>query len=270
MATCGWVVPVVGAAIEHREALIKGAGLLGSWLRKYPIAFTGMAGAGKTVLYDHLRGAAHSTSYRPPGKSESLERAPAKLGKKRMALHVVPGQDSLPRVVALDRLFLGRKPPLGVVHVVCNGFNELRSRYAADIFREDLQLRTVEALRNKLRELELDDLDETCDRVRQAIHRRRRTHWMIVAVAKADLFADNLEEAQAYYETDPNSPFVKRLRRLQSQAGSDSFRWAAAPVCCWLEDYIWNGSTVQSRVDSGRRNQMLLDFAKRLEDYSAT
>jgi len=63
-----WVLPVAKEAYQHRDEIQKAwqkilAILLG---KKTKIAFTGMAGTGKTVLFDYLTDKAYKRDYKPP------------------------------------------------------------------------------------------------------------------------------------------------------------------------------------------------------------
>jgi len=77
-----WLIPVAKEAYKSRAQIAT------SWERalthikgkKIEIAVTGLSGAGKTVLLDHLTGQAFHRGYKPPGRSRSLEKGkmPAK------------------------------------------------------------------------------------------------------------------------------------------------------------------------------------------------
>jgi len=93
---------------------------------------------------------------------------------------------------------------------------------------------------------------------------------MLVAATKADLYPDEIKEAESYYSPDGNSEFVELLRAFTGQVGSDNFRWAALPVCTHLTKFEWNTDTVKSAVEQAQRDAMLLNFGEALYNYSSS
>lgn len=260
-----WAVPELAkAAIKNRSAIAEGWELVADFLRGRSIAFTGIAGIGKTVLFEHL--------CRP----ESAEKLPAasvvaEKGKtlkkhvdRRLRVTVVPGEESSPKFETLAAVFQKGKNVEGVVHVVANGFVEIRDEFSRESLATTSKLRTIDQFTKFQRKAELDDLDQTCEVIRQSISRTRTPKWLIVAVTKVDLFQDRLEDARRYYSPHGKSLFTQRLNRLQSQVGTDNFRWEAVPVCAWLTDFHWNGDVRKSKLTLEERNKYLGQFAKEL------
>jgi hypothetical protein len=116
-------------AYRHRDDLRHMASTIWKKLfgTKTCLAFTGMSGAGKTVLFDHLSGRAFEQGYQSPLRSQKMEQGDITSEAQKLKVHVVPGQDAQPRRHALDGLFDGKGRVEGVVHVVCNGFATVRS-----------------------------------------------------------------------------------------------------------------------------------------------
>lgn len=266
-----WAIPAAGQAYEHREEIATAWESLVSLLfgKKRSIAITGMAGAGKTVLLDHLSGKAFDRSYAPAGTSKAAEQSKMPAGKRRLRLTTVPGQDSRPRVETLDELFTDDHAVDGVIHVVCNGFVTTREPNAERVLLEDLNLTSVQKYRDHQMGEELRDLEDTCDLIRASIRRTKSPKWILVAVTKVDLFheVDQLRAAEQYYGVAAKSRFADRLRLLQNQIGSDNLDWGATPVCAWLDDFRWGGVTRHSRLTEAQRNALLTGFAKTLEGY---
>lgn len=263
-----WLLPAAKEAYKSREEIASvweriDATLFG---RKKNIAFTGMAGVGKTVLFDHLSGKAYMPGYTPPPKSESAERGKIAAQKKRLRVSVIPGQPAFPRMEELDKLFRGKKAVDGVVHVAASGFIDLRNA-AAESALVEAGVNTIAAFRKSQLQRELDDLNDTCEIIRQAIYKHRKPAWMLIAVTKADLYYGEVAEVERYYSPDGISKFIDRLKELQHQVGTDSFSWDALPVCSWLEDFHWNKQTQPSVLKPNQRDHYLAIFAKRLESY---
>jgi hypothetical protein len=264
-----WVIPAATEAYDHREELLSAwdrivSSLLG---KKSRIVFTGMPGAGKTVLLDFLSGKGFSQNYSPPLTSQQEEKGRVVAPRKRIQISVVPGQTSRPRLQSLEELFTGRKPVDGIVHVVANGLNEIRGTYTREVLVKDTGLKTIPEFRRHQQAQELLDLDSVCNIIRSSHQRHRKPNWLLVAVAKVDLFHEELDTARAYYSPDAQSQFTQRVLDLQKQIGSDYFRWDAAPVCSWLENFQWNGQTQKSQLSLRQRNGLLRQFSSLLESY---
>lgn len=263
-----WVLPAAKEAYQNREAIISAwekiyAAIFG---QKKNIAFTGMPGVGKTVLFHHLSGEAYKKSYTPPGTSLSKESDKITAPQKRIHLTVVPGQEASPRFEALDTLFEGKKPVDGIIHVVANGFIEFRAEASEKVLVES-GIDTTDKFRQHQLAIELKDLHSTCEIIRRAIHKNRKPKWMIIAVTKVDLYYNNIEQAAKYYSPAGDSDFTRRIKQLQGQVGIDNFSWDAFPVCSWLDDFRWNNQITSSTLKVHQRDHYLALFAKQLESY---
>jgi hypothetical protein len=264
-----WMLPAAQQAYKHRKDLLSAWERLTATLfgEKKAIAFTGMPGVGKTVLFDHLIGRAFRRGYAPPLTSQSVEAGRITGQKKRINLSVIPGQDAPPRIFAISNIFRGKKPVDGVIHVVANGFIEIRSREAKEALTRDAGLTTLNHYRAHQLGQELRDLDSTCELIRQTIFTHRKPTWMLVTAAKADLYFEAIKDAESYYSPHGDSRFADRMRQLQLQVGSDNFTWDALPVCAWLEDFQWNGDVQFSTLKPNQRDHILAAFAEQVEKY---
>jgi hypothetical protein len=265
-----WMGPTL-TAYRHRadlkDLLTGGLGrLLG---KAVSLAFTGMQGAGKTVLLDHLTGKALGKDYKKPPQSQMLERGRVKSRGKRIRVSVVPGQNAEPRHLALDQLFHGRKPVQGVVHVVSYGYASTRNEDAASAMVKDLKLSTLAKYAKYQMERELEDLKQTCEAIRASHRRHHAPGWLLLAVDKIDLYHDRLSKARQYYFSEDSSPFAQRLRALARQVGEDFFRWEAVPVCGVLEEFPWNGKAEVPQIDQTARDAYLAQFLELLKSYCA-
>lgn len=264
-----WLLPAAKEAYQHRDEILSAWGRISALLfgKKKSIAFTGMAGIGKTVLHDYLSGKAYKPGYALPLTSQALESAKISAPKKRIHISVIPGQEAPPRMDALNEVFLGKKPVDGVVHVVANGFTEIRSREAREVLFKEGGLKTLQKFREYQLGEELKALDSICERIRQNIYKYSKPSWLLIAVAKIDLYYESIEQAEGHYSPHGESRSVDRLRQLQSQVGTDSFSWDAVPVCAWLEDFTWHDEVCYSTLKPNQRDHFLAAFAKHLEQY---
>lgn len=265
-----WAVPVlIGKAIEHRSKIEEIWNNVSNWLlgEKRSIAFTGMPGIGKTVLFEHVSGAAYRPGYRYPEPSVAAESGKIPSAKKRLRVTVVPGDQSTPRLEALEDLFNGKHTVDGIVHVVAYGFAEVRDEFAREALVKEGKLETLEQFLQQQKAAELADLEQTCDLIRNAKREIGKPKWMLVAATKVDLFQDSLDEVRRYYSPHGDSLFTSRLQKLMSQVGSDNFRWDARPVCSCIEDFTWNTETRNSTLNNEQRDAYVANFAKALEHF---
>lgn len=263
-----WMGPVL-TAYRHRADLkdILSGGLAGLLGKAISLAFTGMQGAGKTVLLDHLTGKAQGKDYKKPPQSQALERGIVSTTGRRIRVAVVPGQNAEPRHVALDQLFHSRHPVQGVVHVVSYGYASTRNEDEAKAMVKELKLSTLAKYAKYQMERELEDLEQTCEAIRASHRKHHAPSWLLVAVDKIDLYHDRLPKAREYYSSMNDSPFTARLRALARHVGEDFFRWEAAPVCGVREELTWNGKAEVPQIDQTSRDAYLVQFLELLKSY---
>jgi hypothetical protein len=175
------------------------------WLRRAnrPILVTGRPGAGKSALYGALTGKVGLGYHTDMSSDWEPHKVKLKTPHKRAraAVIIVPGQQSEERVKALDRTIRNGRAPEGIIHVVCWGYNKLWSDSADGTVRELGTADTLvdnENLRDTLLGYERNDFAEMCQLIR-ADHVRRRLRWMIIVVAKADLYWNRQSDVRNYY-----------------------------------------------------------------------
>ena len=213
-----WILPVAKEAYENREEVAN------TWdkLRKVfdgketTIAVTGLLGSGKSLLCDYLTGKAYQRDYQKPGKSEKLEKGKVSTKNLNIRLATVPGQDSPSKLQALDELFDQDAPIDGVIHVVANGFTNVRSAFGQELLTRKNALTIY---RKSQFEQEVEDLSHICELIRKSIRRSGKPKWLLVAVTKIDLYYDDIETARdRYYHGE--SDFIERIQKLSNQGGN--------------------------------------------------
>ena len=155
--------------------------------RRYPtVAVTGMTGVGKTQLADRLSRRASGDGVAEVGSAvmERRTRRSARLHGFRFL--VVPGDNAATRLGALDEVFHD-EPVDGVIHVVANGHATPR--------RTAGTTGTATATREEQLAAELEDWAITSHRIASMAVRRDKPIWLVIAVTKADLYPDDVDEA---------------------------------------------------------------------------
>ena len=190
---------------------------------RYPtVAVTGMTGVGKTRLADRLSRRASAEEGLDVG-SAVMERRTRRNAKLRgYRFRVVPGENAATRLGALDEVFHD-EPVDGVLHVVANGYATPR--------RTGGTSGAALASREEQLAAELEDWSITAHRIASMAVRRDRPTWLVVAVTKADLFADDVDAAVHYYSPGSGSPFGDKLDELRALAGGAKLSIDVLPVC---------------------------------------
>lgn len=230
--------------------------------KRFPlVVVTGAAGSGKTVLAQHLQ-RARMRSYAPSAsRSEQEEHIDQSLWRGRgVRFRVVPGHgEGGVRYASLARL-LHTEPVVGVVHVVANGF---RSRREDGAEPATAALSLDELLAHHRAE-EQAELEETLTHLKMAISAHRRPRWLVLALAKADLYAEDLPDLRLSHSPGGSAPAARSIDALRGFVGTGSLRWEALPVATWLEDYRWRDEVRPTGLDAARRDELLGGFRERI------
>lgn len=218
---------------------------------KSDIAVLGRSAVGKSVLTERLRGLPKDLSWTAPTLSRTVETAVVSVEKSPLIVRTIPGQASRERDDGIHEAMSSHGKLDGIIYVADWGYTSVRD----EAIRRDMiashGLERLEDARKFNLESEIRDFEEVTARIRESIARCGKPNWLLIAVNKADLFYDKIDEAQAYYHPRLNSPFTVSLRRMIEQVGLDNIRCEAIPVCSWMEDFEWNGEKVLSKINEG-------------------
>ncbi|MEV7909858.1 MULTISPECIES: hypothetical protein [Streptomyces] len=239
-----------------------------------PIAVTGEAGAGKTVLYDALTQSIRtgdSDSTRSPDIEKHATVLRSGNRRTRAAITVIPGQLSTQRQRALHDTMRGEASPHGIVHVVCWGHNKIWQRASQRDVHEALAADgdvDQEAVRNWHRRKEAADFRLLVDAIIDG-QLAKRLRWLIVAVSKTDLYWDRLDEARDHYipgRSRRESPFAALMRDLENET---SLRLSVLPMASRLiRHQFLPGLPVQtSQLDDAQIGALRTHFGQELQSF---
>ncbi|MBP2841200.1 GTPase domain-containing protein [Pseudomonas sp. PNP] len=251
------------AAYKHRhyiqEYFVKAKALLN--IGKTQIIVTGLPSAGKSMLVGQMHGRARELYHEAPGESKSVEVDAITLGEWTKLVRVLPGQVGY-RVQGELEAFVANEALEGLIHVVDFGYSGPRDQIlAGELIRED-GLDTIEKLRGRNLERELEALKLELANVRKLLSGENNFKWIVIAVNKIDLFGDKLESALAHYHPSGSSSFSKELRDFQSAVGSNNVKIYVAKTCASEDDFVWANEIVKSSLGHNAQRENLRDFMK--------
>jgi hypothetical protein len=230
-------------------------------LGKTQIIVTGMPSAGKSMLVGQMHGRARELYHEAPGESKSVEVDAITLGDWTRLVRVLPGQAGYRVQGELDT-FVNNDALEGLIHVVDFGYSGPRDPLVAgELIRED-GLDTIEKLRARNLEREVDALRLELSNIRKLLASKNNFKWIVVAVNKIDLFGGRLEDALNHYHPSGTGAFGKVLKDFQAEIGRNNLNIYIAKTCAYEDDFVWGKESVKSSIAHNVQKELLREFMR--------
>lgn len=238
---------------------------------KTNIAIVGQENVGKSVLSLALQARVREHSFELPDASTDAERDLITIGKWSNVVSTLPGQESGEKDDWLRKCFDGNGRMRGVVFVASWGYTKPRSKAVQRQLAAEVK--TMQALRNRMMQQEAVEFRDVCRRIRSTYQQTNNPLWLIVAVSKADLYFqdDKLADAEAFYSLEVEPEPVAGLKdtpsfysifqeEVASRVGTDHVKAHSLPVSSYVDNFHWLDEEIKGSISDRDRSALINHF----------
>ncbi len=215
---------------------------------------------GKSVLSARLHGEAGNLDWKLPDTSNDIERKAIQLGEWTKIVTATPGHTSEERDKAFHEAFSKHQDLEGVLYVTNWGYTSVRDNTIREKLIKEDGIDNIQKLREYNLNNELKDFEQVCIRIREAHACGRGPSWLAIAVNKADLFFQEIDEVQKYYHPSSNSSFTKSIHKMLDYIGKNNIKCISLPVCSYEEDFTWNKESKKHNIGGTENKRALLRY----------
>ena len=225
-----------GPAVPYRVEQRRFAGT-----NRFPVVVGGTSGAGKTQLWSRLTGRSTGTPQTSVATDDGYMLRPH---QQTAAIVTIPGQTSRSRFVALEELFGATTIVSGVVFVASYGFDRIWPGYE-DAVASALPSFDLTALRERNLREEVNNFRDFCGKIlqmRTLSPPENSPQWLLIAANKADLYWNQINDAESYYDLMGGSPFADVAQDLFNRIGPLGIRFSSVPLAVHARDYKFSSA----------------------------
>lgn len=178
------------------------------------IIVTGMAGAGKSYLFESIVQESKNKKMKRPGQSVKGEDHVLYLGNGILPkkVTIIPGQNMAVSTHLKNKKIDNNSKLEGIIHILDFGYNVPRDQYSESNYQSK-GIFKFEDLREYNLNLELDYLNDLIDRLSTL---NQKPKWMCLVLSKTDLYKS--ADAVKYYEnSDRFKEILEKLYKIFSK-----------------------------------------------------
>lgn len=204
------------------------------------IVVTGMAGAGKSYLFDFINQTVKNVAMTRPSQSVKGEEHFIYMGNGLFPkkITVIPGQEMAISLSLMDKELIKNNKINGIIHVLDYGHNAPRDEYTASNYEAD-NIYNFKDLISHNKNAELIYLEGIVSRISSMPVKPK---WFCLVLTKTDLY----KASEAKKEYLANEKFIKIIEKLESIFGKERLA-ILVPVCSDISSITYGSYSIHPK-----------------------
>ncbi|MBJ9044673.1 hypothetical protein HVZ38_14105 [Citrobacter freundii] len=233
-------IKTVGSLYSTRKLIASTVFNCISFAMSPKIVVTGVAGAGKTFLFDFIFQEIKSKKMNRPGPSVKDENHILYLGSGAFPkkISIIPGQEMAISHELMSKNINNNTTLNGIIHLVDFGHSTPRDKYSESSF-EAKGIFNFDELRSYNLMQEVEYLERLTERLRTS---QNKPKWFCLVLSKTDLY--KASDAIKYYEN--NSSFTAQLRKLEEMFPNGRLA-TFLPICSDISTISYRKQNIHPR-----------------------